>query len=61
MKEIDVRIDKRTELMSVLLYISNYRKEYPNLILFNKDIKYVKDVFDYFLKFQNHKAVKLLN
>ena len=61
MKEIDVRIDRRTELMSVLLYISNYRKEYPNLILFNKDIKYVKDVFDHFSKFQNHKAVKLLN
>ena len=30
MNKVEIRIDKRTELMSVLLYISNYRKEFPN-------------------------------
>lgn len=61
MKNIEICIDKRTELMSVLLYISNYRKEYPNLILYDRDIPYVKDIYEAFSKFSNHKAVVLLN
>lgn len=61
MKEVKIVVDKRTELMSVLLYISNYRKEYPDLLLFNKDIEYVKDVSETFSKFAKHKAVVLLN
>lgn len=61
MKQIEVRVDKRTELMEVLLYVSDYRKEYPNLVLYNKDIPYVKDVYNTFNKFSNHKAVKFLN
>lgn len=61
MKQIDIRIDKRTELMSVLLYVSNYRKEFPNLINHNRDNAYVKDVYEAFSNFSNHIAVQLLN
>lgn len=61
MNKVEIRVDKRTEIMSVLLYISNYRKEFPNLVLFNKDIEYVKDVHETFSKFSDHKAVVLLN
>ena len=61
MNKVEVRIDKRTELMSVLLYVSNYRKEFPHLVLFNKDVEYVRDVHEAFSKFANHKAVELLN
>ncbi len=61
MKEIQIGIDKRTEVMSVLLYISNYRKEFPNLINYNRDIPYINDVFETFSKFSGHKTVLLLN
>lgn len=61
MKEIQIGIDKRTEVMSVLLYISNYRKEFPNLINYNRDILYINDVFETFSKFSGHKTVLLLN
>lgn len=61
MNKVEIRIDKRTELMSVLLYISNYRKEFPDLIKHNRDIAYVNDVYETFSKFSNHKAVELLN
>lgn len=61
MKDIKVVVDKRTELMDVLLYISNYRKEYPNLMLFNRDINYVNDVYNKFSKFSDTQTVKLLN
>lgn len=61
MKKIKIGIDKKTELMSVLLYISNYRKEFPNLILYNKEIPYVRDVFEHFSQFSKHRAVVLLN
>lgn len=61
MRNVEICIDKRTEVMSVLLYISNYRKEYPNLINYNRDIAYVNEVYNTFSKFSNHKAVALLN
>ena len=61
MNRIEIGIDKRTEVMSVLLYISNYRKEFPNLINYNRDIPYINDVFENFSKFSKHETVLLLN
>lgn len=61
MNEIKVIVDKRTECMSALLYISNYRKEFPELITHNRDVSYVNDIHETFTKFSNHRAVLLLN
>ena len=61
MKEVKITVDKRSEVVDILLYLSDYRKEYPNLVLYNKDIKYVEDVYNHFKEFSNHVAVRLLN
>lgn len=61
MKKIEICVDKRTELMSVLLYISNYRKEYPNLIDYDRDNAYINDVYNHFSKFSKHRAIEILN
>lgn len=52
-------VDKRTEVMEVLQKISSYFMRYPRLnVSFN--LPYIKDVENYFSKYKNHKAVKLL-
>ena len=52
-------VDKRTEVMEVLQKISSYFMRYPRLnVAF--DLPYIKDVENYFSKYKNHKAVKLL-
>lgn len=57
----DVVVDKRTELLGVLLLISDYNKICPHLIeeLYNKD--YRENIFNRFSKFKEDKTVKLFN
>ncbi|MGN1227160.1 MAG: DUF4932 domain-containing protein [Christensenellales bacterium] len=59
---IEVRVDKRTELMGVLLLLSKYNEQNGFLIEECEANKiYRNNIFEYFGKFANHKAVKLLN
>lgn len=59
--EIKVCVDKRTELMGVLLLISDYGKYDPELVEVCHNDEYREKVFKHFAAFKNEKAVKLLN
>ena len=61
MNNILITVDKRTELLGILLLISDYNKTHSSLIeeCGNKD--YREKIFTNFLQFKNEKAVKLLN
>lgn len=61
MDNILITVDKRTELLGILLLISNYNKNYGFLIeeCGNKD--YREKIFTNFSQFKNERAVKLLN
>ena len=59
--EINVCVDKRTELMGVLLLISDYGKHNPSLVEVRHNEEYRKKLFKHFAAFKNEKAVKLLN
>ena len=61
MNRVKIGIDKKTELMGVLLYVSNYRKEFPNLINYNRDIEYINEIYKSFSSFSNHKTIEILN
>lgn len=59
--KIDVRVDKRTELLGILLLISDYNKHYPKLLQVCNNGEYRNKVFNNFSKFKNEKVVILLN
>ncbi len=59
--EIKVCVDKKTELMGVLLLISDYGKLYPELVEVCHNEEYREKVYKHFAAFKNEKAVKLLN
>lgn len=61
MKDIKVVVDKRTELMGIVLRLSKYAQKYPLLMREVKDWQYLQEVFAYFGKFKAHPAVKTLN
>ncbi len=61
MKEVKFVVDKRTEIMSIMLYLSNYKREFPHLIQYSKDIPYVAEVYNHFSKFDGDKVIVLLN
>lgn len=57
--KIEVRVDRRTELLGILQVISNYRDMYPDAINSNKP--YVKQIVDRFSKYKNHQTVEIFN
>ena len=59
--KIDITIDKRTELLGVLLLISDYNKSFPNLLEVCNNEEYRNKIFNNFNKFKKEKAVVLLN
>lgn len=59
--EIEVCVDKRTELLGVLLLISDYGKLNPELVEVCHNEGYRAKVFKQFGAFKNDKAVKLFN
>lgn len=59
--EIKICVDKRTELLGVLLLISDYGKLYPELVEVCHNIEYREKIIKHFNAFKNEKAVKLLN
>ena len=58
---IDVRVDKRTELIGVLLLNSNYITKYSDLIGVCNNKEYRDEILSYFSKFKKEKIFKLLN
>lgn len=61
MQEIEICVDKRIELIGILLRLSNYKNSYPNLVLNIKNYPYLDNVYLHFSPHKNHRAVTLLN
>ncbi len=55
---IYIEVDYRTELLGVIMWISNYHEKYKQL--FNKcgNEFYVNDILKHFSKYKNHKLIK---
>lgn len=58
--DIKFCIDKRTEVMEILLVISDYFKKTPRLNV-DFDFEYKREVEEFFAPVKTHNAVKLLN
>ena len=58
-KELNITVDPRLELLSVVEFISNYDQNSGMLTRF--DFKYKRDLHRYFSKFRDHKAVKIFD
>lgn len=56
-----VVVDKRTEMLGVILLISDYNKILPHLIEENGNKEYRDKIFNNFSKFKNEKVVTLFN
>lgn len=57
-------IDKKSELMNIMLYLSDYNnllKNYDDKHPFNENTTYGQDIIKHFSKFKNHKTIQLLN
>ena len=57
-------IDKKTELMNIMLYLSDYNNllnNFDDAFPFNDITTYGKDIIKHFDKFKNHKTIQLLN
>ena len=61
---MEIRIDKKSELMNIMLYLSDYNnllKNFDDKHPFNKSTTYGKDIIKHFSKFKKHKTIQLLN
>ena len=57
-----ITVDKRTELMNIMLFQSDYGTKYPELVIYGKNTEeYHKKIDAHFSKFKDSKAIKLLN
>ena len=56
---MEIVVDKRTELMSVVLALSQGNEYIEEHFCFDVKDEYRKEVFDYFSKYKQHKCVKL--
>lgn len=59
--DLEIRVDKRTELLSIIEIISDYRKKYPFLLEKYGNRHYVMDIEKKFSKFKNHRVIQLFN
>lgn len=58
---LEIRVDKRTELLSIIEIISDYRKKYPFLLEKYGNKNHVIEIENKFRRYQNHKVVQLFN
>lgn len=58
---IEVKVDKRTELLGVIMLLSKYNEKYPQLLEECNNKEYREKVFETFDKYKNEKAIKLFN
>ncbi len=61
MSDIEIKVDKRMELIGVCLRLSNYSNKFPFLVKTLDGFSYHEEVEKYFEKYKNHNAIKLLN
>ena len=61
MEEIEVKVDKRLELMGVLLNLSIYGEKFPMCLRECKSKTYYEDYKNQFLKYKTHPAITTLN
>ena len=60
-KDINVKVDKRIELLGVCLRLSCYKEKLPSLVIELKNYPYLEEVEKWFAPFKEHKAIKTLN
>ena len=60
-KVIEVKVDKRTELLGIMLLISNYGESCSELIDEMGNKEYRDEIIEKFSTYRNEKAIKLLN
>ena len=58
---IEIKVDKKTELLGVMLLISKYKDKYPFLVEECGNKEYRNKIFASFKKFNNEKTIVLLN
>ena len=56
---LNIIVDPRLELLSIVQFISDYDKKYN--LMTDYDFKFKKEVKEHFSSFKNHEAVKLFN
>ncbi len=61
MKEIKVMVDKRVELIGIMLRLANYSDKFPHLVYNLQNYPYLENVVKWFDGFKNHKAIQTLN
>lgn len=59
--ELEIRVDRRTELLAIIEIISNYRIKYPFLLEKYGNENYVLEIENQFKDFKNHKVIQLFN
>lgn len=59
--DLEIRVDKRTELLSIIEIISDYGKKYPFLLEKYGNKNYVMEIETKFRYYKNHKVVELFN
>ncbi len=59
--DLEIRIDKRTELLSIIEIISDYGKKYPFLLDRRGNKNYIIRIEERFKKFKGHKVIQLFN
>ena len=60
-EKIEIRVDKRTELLGIIQIISDYRKQYPELLEKHGNLDYIEEIESKFSKYKDHKVIKLFN
>lgn len=58
---IEIRVDKRTELLAIIEIISIYKETYPFLLERYGNKKYIEEIENKFLKYKNHRVIELFN
>jgi len=59
---IEIRVDRRTELLGIIQIISDYQKKYPHLLQKHcNNREYVEEIEKRFLKYKKHEVIKLFD
>ncbi len=58
---IEIRVDRKTELLGIIQIISNYRKKFPQLLEKHGNKDYVEQIERQFGKYKDHRVVKLFD
>lgn len=59
--QLEIRVDRRTELLGIIQIISDYRKKYPDLLEKEGNKVYVEEIETKFNKFNNHPVINKFN